>query len=419
MKFDTIIIGGGLSGLTAGITLAGAGRKVAIFSTGQSALQFSSGSMELLNSIDGNPVTSPLAVYDSLPDSHPYRRIGRDKWFELLGRVQPMLGAAGINTTGDAMLNRWRLTPLGKLKPAWLTLDDCATFASDDKLPWRSVALVNITDFQDFYPQFLASALEKKNVRCEIHSVTIPRLEELRKSSSEMRAPTVARLLDGDAVRQIAGRLNVIARNVDALLMPAVVGLRDDRSLTLLRRLVAKPVYFITTMPASVPGIRMQMLLDAHFSKLGGTLFPGDTAVRADIDPDGVIRAIYTVNHCDEPLEAENYILASGSFFGHGLVALPDAIVEPTFGLDIDAPADRAMWYRRDLYEPQPFMTFGVRTDEKFRPSIDGMTIRNLYAAGSILGGCNPIKEGCGAGVAMLTAMAVADNILSEIHPES
>lgn len=416
MKFDTIIIGGGLSGLTAGITLAGAGRKVGVFSTGQSALQFSSGSMELLNSAGGRTVTSPIASYDSLAESHPYRRIGKEKWLELLGRVQPLLGAAGINTTGDAVRNRWRLTPLGKLKPAWLTLDDFATFASADKLPWRSVALVNITDFQDFYPQFLASTLERKGVRCEMHSVTIPRLEELRKSSSEMRAPTVARLLDGDAVRQMAGRLNVLARNVDALLMPAVAGLRDDRPLSLLRRLVAKPVYFITTMPASVPGIRMQMLLDAYFMKLGGTLFPGDTAVKADIDSEGIIRAIYTVNHCDEPLEADNYILASGSFFGGGLVALPDRIVEPTLGLDVVAPTDRAEWYSRDLYGRQPFMTYGVATDERFRPSIGGKTIDNLYAAGSILGGCDPIKEGCGAGVAILTAMAVCDNILESVQ---
>lgn len=416
MKFDNIIIGGGLSGLTAGITLAAAGRRVAIFSAGQSALQFSSGSMELLNSVGGRPVVSPMKDFDLLPASHPYRRIGQEKWNELVGRVQPLLSDAGIDTTGDSLRNRWRLTPLGKLKPAWLTLDDFATFASPEKMPWRRVALVNITDFQDFYPQFLAAALEKRGVTTEITSVTIPRLEELRRSSTEMRAPTVARLLDSDAIRQIAGRLNVLARDVDALIMPAVVGLRDDRPLTLLRRLVAKPVYFITTMPASVPGIRIQMLLDAHFKKLGGTLFPGDTVTRADFAADGSISAVYTVNHGDEPLEASEYILASGSFFSRGLVAMPDRIVEATFGLDVDAPSDRAEWYRTNLYESQPFMTYGVTTDSCFRPSIAGDTVKNLYATGSILGGCNPLKEGCGAGVAMLTAMAVADQLLDRAN---
>lgn len=413
MKFDTIITGGGLSGLTAGIALAGAGKRVAIFSAGQSSLQFSSGSLELLNRVGDREVLSPVDDFDLLPPAHPYRRIGRERWRELLGHVQPMLSAAGISASGDPQRNRWRLTPLGKIKPAWLTLDDCATFSSPGRMPWRRVAIVNITDFQDFYPQFLAAALEKLGVATAIHSVTIPRLEELRRSSSEMRAPTVARLLDGDAVRQIAGRLNVLARDVDALIMPAVVGLRDDRPLTLLRRLVAKPVYFITTMPASVPGIRTQVLLEAHFKKLGGVLFPGDTVASADIEG-GRIKAVYTVNHGDEPFQAENYILATGSFFSRGLMAMPDRIVEATFGLDVDAPTDRAEWYRPDLYDPQPFMAYGVTADALFRPSIGGAVVENLYAAGAILGGCNPLKEGCGAGVAMLTALAVAGHIIEK-----
>ena len=48
MKFDTIIIGGGLSGLTAGITLAEHGQKCLMVSAGQSALHFFAGSFELL-----------------------------------------------------------------------------------------------------------------------------------------------------------------------------------------------------------------------------------------------------------------------------------------------------------------------------------------------------------------------------------
>ena len=48
MKFDVIIIGGGLSGLTAGIALAEAGKEVALVSAGQNSLHFGSGSFDLL-----------------------------------------------------------------------------------------------------------------------------------------------------------------------------------------------------------------------------------------------------------------------------------------------------------------------------------------------------------------------------------
>ena len=57
-------------------------------------------------------------------------------------------------------------------------------------------------------------------------------------------------------------------------------------------------------------------------------------------------------------------------------------------------------------------MSFGVATDESFNVKKDGQTIENVYAVGSILSGFNAMKEGCGAGVAMLTAMQVSSKIL-------
>ena len=84
MKFDTIIIGGGLSGLTAGIELSRKGQKCLIVSSGQSALHFFSGSFELYGM-----GAEPFKAMESLAPEHPYSMIGQEKLKVLADGVKP------------------------------------------------------------------------------------------------------------------------------------------------------------------------------------------------------------------------------------------------------------------------------------------------------------------------------------------
>ena len=45
---------------------------------------------------------------------------------------------------------------------------------------------------------------------------------------------------------------------------------------------------------------------------------------------------------------------------------------------------------------------------------INGRKVDNLYAIGSVIGGSNSLYEGCGGGVAIVTALAAADRILEK-----
>lgn len=411
MKFDTIIIGGGLSGLIAGLSLVNEGKKVAIVSTGQSALHFWSGSFDLLSRRpDGSDVDNPLAEMENLDPSHPYRRIGLERVALLASSLKWHLARVGVKVNGNEQKNHYRISPVGKLRPTWLTLEDYPMLDNPAEMPWKTVTLVGLKGYLDFYPQFLSLSLEKAGVKCRSKIITLPALENLRHSTTEMRAPNIARVMNGDVLGDLIYELKKISGDTDALLVPAIFGLNDVQPLEQLRYSLDVPVYCVPTIPASVPGIRTQLQMRARFQGRGGVYMLGDQVTGGTFEGDK-LKSISTANLGKDALTADNYILATGSFFGHGLKALPQAIEETVFGLDVDFSEDRSTWFKSDIYADQPFMKFGVKTDDKLHAVRGGKAVNNLYAAGSILGGCNPLKDGCGAGVAIISAMHVAGMI--------
>ncbi|MDE5875251.1 MAG: anaerobic glycerol-3-phosphate dehydrogenase subunit B, partial [Muribaculaceae bacterium] len=261
-----------------------------------------------------------------------------------------------------------------------------------------------------FYPRFLAHGLEKKGVECRMAAVNIPELNTLRKSTPEMRATNMSRFLTDTAVDHLAAEINKVAKGVDAVIMPAVLGIYSDAPVERLRKGVDVPVWFVPTTPASVPGVRCQLSLRDLFIRLGGEFLPGDTVSRGEFE-NNRLRRIFTVNLGDMPLEADNFIISTGSFFGHGLIADMERIYEPVFGLDLNVKGGRTEWYEKDFFASQPYMTYGVTTDNKFRPSRRGETIENLYATGALLAGFNALKEGSGAGITLASALHAASCI--------
>ena len=58
-------------------------------------------------------------------------------------------------------------------------------------------------------------------------------------------------------------------------------------------------------------------------------------------------------------------------------------------------------------------MKAGIAVDDRFRALRNGSPVTNLFAAGAALAGADSVREDSGAGVAMLTALYVADEILN------
>ena len=413
MRYDTIIIGGGLSSLVSGIILQRSGRKCLMVSAGQNALHFSSGSFGILSRLpDGTPVERPLDEAVNLPDDHPYSKIGEAGLRALAGEIVPFFASCGVRLHGGVETNGWRLSPTGSMKPAALALDEVALFPSKDYKIGHRALIVNIEGFLDFNSEFIAKGLELRGTACRLETVSLPETEHLRKSPTEMRSVNIARAMDREDVRnRFLFSVRSLLRGEDVIVLPEVFGFADTSAIVKVSEAFSATVLFVGTVPPSVPGMRTQMVLKKAFEASGGMLLPGDVVLGGEIS-DGKVGSIRTANLGSINVEADDFILSTGSFFGKGIISGPGNVYEPVFGLDTVFETDRSKWYDKDFFARQEYLSFGVDTDRNFRAKKEGKVIENLYVTGSELSGANPLYEGSGAGIAILSAMQVADNIL-------
>lgn len=374
MRFDTVIIGGGLTGMLAGITLQKAGQKTAIISTGQNALHFFSGSFESIK--------------------------------EPSQRIVELFAEAGVRLHYSPGV---RLLPLGTFKESALALEDVDIFPTPKFA--RKVLIVNFSGYHDFFTSFLADGLEKQGMTCRLRFLSLPELETLQQSPSEMRSVQIARVMDR-VWEKVVQEVRVLLKDEDAVVLPQVFGLQDTSVPGRIRQGIPAHVVFAGTLPPSVPGIRTLILLKQRYQLLGGTYLMGDEVVRAHTH-EGVVHSVATRNLDNHYIEAANFILSTGGYFSKGLISNPFQVLEPVFGLDVEYKEDRNQWYNPTFKEDQPYMRFGVKADENLHALKDGKPLENLFVAGSILGGNRP-EFGFAAGQCIKTALFAADQILKK-----
>ena len=408
MRFDTVIIGGGLSGLACGIRLAEAGKKCAIVSSGQGALHFFSGSFDLLGYNNGEEVKSPIEAMKSLSPEHPYSLVGVENVKALSDEVPGFFDEMGINLVGDNNSNHYRFTPVGNMRPTWLTADEYVTMQNNEYFQGLKVLVLNIKGYLDFPVKFITAGVEKHRViTCDVVNISIPQLDARRENASEMRSVNIAKVIESAGIDDIAEIVDYHAEGYDIVLLPAVFGWNNGEIVKELQKRVKTPMKLVATLPPSVPGVRIQTLLRKRFQALGGTILLGDTVEGGKLE-NGTVKWVTTHNLEDEKLIADNFVLATGNFFSHGLAGAPNEVYEPIFGLDVNAPKNRGEWYDERFFNAQPYMRFGVATDETFRARKDGKPVENLYVAGSVLGGADQIKEASMGGVSLITGLHVA-----------
>jgi glycerol-3-phosphate dehydrogenase subunit B len=385
--------------------------------------------MDFLHTLpDDSPVYEPekaLADLARLDPTHPYSILGSAKTLALAREAEKSLASWGLEMEGSlASGNHLRLSPFGKLIPTWLSCKDAAYLPAKDgnaQWLWKKIAIMTVRNFLDFNPEIFASQLAAQGIETSQHDFTLPDLEILRENPSEFRAVNIARILDKDSNRPlVTEELKKAAKDADAVFLPACLGLNHPSFPKELSQETGKPVRLIPTLAPSMLGARMNNLLHRQFLKKGGVIMPKDRVAHYDLcessknSSDLSIQKLFTVNHGDIPIKGKQHVLATGSFFSKGLCSDISGMREAVFGLDLlNIPPERRDWSQADFFAPQPFSGFGVKSDSQMRAYLNGKAFSNLKVAGLVLGGFDPIRQGCGVGVALVSALAAAQAILS------
>lgn len=427
MKFDCIVIGGGIAGLTCGIRCAEAGLSTALVSAGMSALHFSSGSIDLLGyGPDRRVIYDP---YPLLPEfirnnpEHPYARCGVDVIEESLSWFRAQVASQGLELFSNERRNHFHVTALGTLKPTFFSQQ--SVFNRKIKTAFEKkpkIAILNFQGFRDFHPELGAANLKRHTLfaDCDITTglVTIPGFAGIGRNAFELRSIDICRLMENDDVLDdVAHQIKQVAGDADIVGLPAVIGLGEyARSIQTLRRKTGLIIYETPTLPPSILGMRLDEALKSRFAELGGIFIAGDRAISGDFDG-ARLDHVHSHNYGARRLIADYFVLSSGSFFSGGLTSEFDEMREPVFGLRLDYTKGRSNWSRREFFHPEghQFLSRGVRTDDQLRPfDKNGNRIDNLFCAGSILAHYDPLREGSGGGAAISTGFMAARHVISE-----
>lgn len=424
MNFDNIIIGGGLAGLVCGIRLQQQGQHCAIITTGQSAIDFSSGSLDLLSYLPNQQGKTTLVTQfaqgiKQTESTHPYHLIGVENCLHYAKEFCQLVENLDLPLQGSAESNHYRITPLGTLYATWLSPRSVPTLTLEQaQFPYRSVMLLGIEGYHDFQPQLAAENLKAlpQFAQCDIqfNYLSIPELDYLRSNAREFRSVNISQTLEHKLnFAALVKEINGAANNAEAVFLPACFGLDNDEFFNQLQQATRPILFELPTLPPSLLGLRQHYILRREFERLGGILMQGDSVIKSEFC-DQRVSKIFTVRHEDMPLTAENYILATGSFFSNGLQAEFERIIEPIFNLDLFSALPRTDWTTKRFSDAQPYQSYGVKINSFCQAQKGGMTLNNLYAIGNVVGGFNALHQGCGSGVSILTALHTATHIMQQ-----
>jgi len=426
---DSAVIGSGIAGFTAALTLRDKGNEVAVLSESSGATSVSSGAWDL----------GPIPLQQEPPSLETM--VGRSEWRQLydgflvddpellsLDRVKGALSylqekLANILPVQFNFDRAYVLpTAMGHWKPTF-GAQSIQAKADLHGLIGKKVGLVGARNWR-FRSDLVCSAWKagasRFGVALDIEPIYLR--EDL--GGADCPLPHVAtRLWADETFRnhffQVLGDSFQVG-DWDVLLFPPLfldVALSERWEADL-----GMPVAECLTVGEAIAGRRMAKAIGVCLKENGVAVYEVEKLTPAghtgQIDS---LSARWTPSGEWIQVAPKNVVLSTGKYFGGGIHLGFEEIEEKIFKLPLFYKKGTEQvrhrghlpWADRGFHEAQPWAQVGVKLDSRWRPEDQqgNVVYENLHACGSIIGGVDFAKEGAGLGLMALSGRRCAASI--------
>jgi glycerol-3-phosphate dehydrogenase subunit B len=405
-----MIVGSGIAGMAAALFAVRHGiDAVQVGITGE--INFASGLIDLMGVhplAKGRLWTDPWAAIDCLTrdmPQHPYAKISPAVIRKALTEFTDFLAAAGQPYHFHPRRNTRVMTPAGTCKTTYAVPISMTKGAK--ALAKRSACLlIDFEGLKGYSARQMTEMLKDQWPKLRCQRIGFPGV------TGEAYPEHLARFMEVAATRQaLAEAVGPYIGDAEAVGFPAIMGIyRIPEILADLEHRLGVDLFEVPTMPPSITGLRMREAFEERLPQLGVQTFYQQRVLAAEISGNGTFRFQIGPQAPETTVEAKAALLASGRFFGRGLIAERSKIREAIFDLPVFQPAQREQWHHKHLFDSRGHAVnqSGLVIDEEFRPLVtDGRPYHSsLFATGSILAHQDWIRQKCGSGLAISTALA-------------